>query len=537
MPTPPDPNAFPAYGTGGDHVRARQGRRAFRFAVAACVFLAFSLYMSENYLRYDLAESQYRMALTLHDDSARAVLRNVHRRGSEGSQPLKPKYVEALAAIEEDGLVLDRYAEAYALNPTSSFLILNYGCRLFSREQYKEARERFREASLQPPRNALPRYLEAAALAAGLQPGDGLDEAIAIVARANQSGDPVLIPPPLWHPSLPTSGEWYAGARQQLAHRCCAPLYRFKDIVLSRARQSLAHGTPEGADALLDTLAAMGTRVLESGGRVGNAEAVCGISLQLDALETRQQLRLAAGLQALPDFALRQKELRAALRGLQVVERTRPALVAAERSKRQRPLWLAVGTLAVLSIIHLFLFLLGRLVDRRGTTKAIAHPGYIRVVLPAGLTLMLGLYLFMSLPSIVYRQASLPIDLATMGYFGVLAGLMLLGIYPVFALPGIQSVLPGGQPDRVVVRAARRARRAAVVTLSRRYFGLLLGGFLCVLGLWSICFRLTNGVYPSQTELLVRGFDWMEQEPLARLLTQTTSTREDSPSPYSQPNR
>ena len=133
-------------GTPLDHAGLRRGRRAFRYSVAACVFFGFALWFAEGYLRFDRAETQYRMSLTLHEASARPVLRNVVKRDAEANDPPNAKYVEALAAVEEPDMVLTVYEQAMRLNPRSSFLIINYGCALFLADRPAEARERFREA-------------------------------------------------------------------------------------------------------------------------------------------------------------------------------------------------------------------------------------------------------------------------------------------------------------------------------------------------------------------------------------------------------
>lgn len=82
------------------------------------------------------------------------------------------------------------------------------------------AREKFREAGVHPPRNALPNYLEAAALAAGLKPGADLSESMALVARANNSAAPLLFPVPQWHATLPRAGEYYANRQHNLPVSC-----------------------------------------------------------------------------------------------------------------------------------------------------------------------------------------------------------------------------------------------------------------------------------------------------------------------------
>src|SRR5690554_2791077 len=143
------------------------------------------------------------MSVTLDEPSARAILRNVVRRDSEQNDRPTPRYLNALAEIEEVDAMAEAYASAYMREPNNAFLVISYGCYLFHEGQYREARERFREAGILPPNNALPRYLEAAALSLSLDDEDDFSEVLTLIVRTNNSGDPILFPEPPWHHTLP----------------------------------------------------------------------------------------------------------------------------------------------------------------------------------------------------------------------------------------------------------------------------------------------------------------------------------------------
>ncbi len=52
---------------------------------------------------------------------------------------------------------------------------------------------------------------------------------------------------------------------------------------------------------------------------------------------------------------------------------------------------------------------------------------------------------------------------------------------------------------------ARANRRKAYTALMRRYYGVLVGIFICVLCVWTISHRVVYSLYPGQLNLLVSG--------------------------------
>src|SRR5690606_25914956 len=104
---------------------------------------------------------------------------------------------------EEEDRVLETYERAFAINPRNPSLAVRYGVRLFQEGHFAEARDRFHDAVVGGVENALPTYLEAAAVAAAGERREALEEALAIVARVNGAGKPVVFPQPLWVQDLP----------------------------------------------------------------------------------------------------------------------------------------------------------------------------------------------------------------------------------------------------------------------------------------------------------------------------------------------
>ncbi len=486
---------------GGDEVEARRARRSFRFCVTAIAVFCLGLAIWDNYGRYDKPERLYRMALTLENESARAILRNAVRIDQTRQETQSPKYVEALAAIEEDDLVLSRYAEAYRLNPESQPLAINYGCRLFLKGQYKEARERFREAGLRAPRNVLPRYLEAAALAAGSTEAASFDEAMTLLARTNNSSDALMFPKPLWHASLPTGGKWYAKLRRDIVDQCCAPLYQLKSLLIRGARADIDAGRVQDWDPRLASLQTLGERLAaataspESNAALPAAEA--GIQFQLDAIELRK--RIAQMLRGAPDAALieRQVKLEAALTPLRAFLLDREQRIEADGRGYALPWRICLSSFLALSAAYALSFLLTRLTDRRRRNWATPHPRSGKIILASGVLLFL---LVLVLASVLQGYAIL---------LGRVPDLLVWAWDAVLAL----YVAGGLLYPRLSLAASGRSWATSAAML-RRYYGLMLGGFICVVSLWVLGYAFAKGVYPMQLKLLVTG---LGQEELAVL--------------------
>lgn len=512
------------YGLAGDHAGARRSRRGFRFLVMAFLFFTFTMWFSENHMRFDRTESQYRMALTLPPDSARAILRNVVKRDGEHNETPTARYVEALASVEEADLVLPRYEEAYRLNPNNPFLIINYGCRLFLNGQYREARERFREAGVQPPKNALPRYLEAAALAAGAPEGD-LTEVIALIARTNSTGDPVIFPLPLWHPSLPRRGAWYARQRQEIIDLCCAPIYRLRSQVVAQARRQIEAGQIGDWDSWLEKIQVMGERFVGTAvtepANLGVPQAIAGVQIQLDAIALRQ--RIAEMGRGAPDAVLigRGIKLDHALNELKSFEELRTRKIADHRAIIALPLRLLAQSLGILILVYVLVTLLARLTDAGKRFWAVPHPAWALYPLIGVQAVFLALLLIISLMQRVENAP--PFFLESIGHLWhavLLVAIVFVLIYPAFALPGTARICEALTPENPesVRSLVRRQRLMAYISLMQRTYGLLAGGLICVACCWMIAYRLATSAYPTQMGLLVTGLETDEYEIVHRIL-------------------
>ncbi len=502
------------FGVGGDYIGARRARRSFRLMVLACVGLTISLYFAEHYLRYGLSEVQYRMALTLEDDSQRAILRNVVKRDAGESEAPSPRYVAALAYIEEDDLVLERYAEAVDLAPDDGALLIVYGAKLFQMGEFKEARRIFREAGLKSSGNALPDYLQAAAIAASSPSEEDFRTAVALVARTNDSGEPLVFPQPLWHESLPRRGYWYARLRRELADLCCAPLYALENAIVKRVHGELREGSAPDAGAWLYQLQMIGEQLVgeESDAQEQRSTSVliAGIKLQQDAVALRQQI--AEGEKGHPDENLNALATRlsdAMTRVVQFESQRDQSFPRRERGA-ELPVHMALSGMVFLGFASFLLILLNRIFRTDKNARALRQPSL-------GMRVM-GVWLAALFLCLIWAASGFAEEFGTIIVFWLwiflLAAIVVMAIiYPAFILPSATTVCSRFLTEpRYNERfsEARRVRRKAYLSLSSRFASIALGLYLCLLCACLVGFRVFTGLYPTDLKFLISGLSLEE---------------------------
>ena len=519
-------STFSEYGGGGDALGARRARRSFRYCVTACVLLAVLLWFSERYLRVELTECQYQAALTLEPESARAILRQVVKRDAELHAKPTSRYLAALAEREEIDKVLPTYEKAYRAAPSDSNVTLRYGCRLFKAGKFKEARERFREAALQDPGNALPAYLEAAAMyfaELGSAQKDDPSSSLALIAKTNSSGEMVTFPAPLWAQTLPMHGYWYARLRRESVTECCAPLYQFCDAIIQHAQIEIKQKELRSWDNWLATIGEMGKRLSigKTNGETqllgGARQSTAGIQFQIAAIKERLAISEVRHGQRDADLSTLLVKLEKALEEINAFEASREDSIKSSRSRYTFPLHLCWKT-AGLSILFLILLrCLCRLLRVRRAGLTLSHSALARYVLLGGFIL---LFVILILCGYLQRRPEVswmvPVSVAwwsiaaLMGLFGL--------IYPQLRLPRISVTAAAHnlkETDTEDLKKLARYRRDACLVLMARYYGIYVGILLCVIALWTLEYRILFTVYPWQLELLVTG---MEQEEAAVLV-------------------
>jgi len=512
------PLPYRAYGATGDYAGARRNRRAFQLGVVLVAALTFALWFSENFLRYDLLESQYLSALSLHPESARPIMRRVVRSDTEQNEVPSARYVEALAEIEEPGFELQRFEQAYLLDPANSILIMKYGCQLFKNKQYREARERFREAGVQPPKNALPRYLEAAALAAASRPDESLADAIALLARTNNTHDPVIYPKPLWHVSLPRDGALYAQKRRELVDEVLEPLFQFGNLLERRAERAMDEATIQEWDVWLEKFEEMGARLAGNPTapeeEIGVSQILAGIHFQLQALRLRNEISRQVQDTDLPGVNERMARLNTARETLIGAEDVRVAQLRSAEGAYTRPISLLWRGFACFFGMLVLVGIASRLGGAERALWTIPQPRMVYLVL--GLCMLNFLLILLTFNYLIPEPGSLSFQITVAGWWGNCALLVLFGLaYPPMTLrpqPEWEQPREDDGESSEDTMTPPEGKWRPCLAMSRRYFGTLIGVYFVTICLWFVFFRLTNQVYPSQLELLAPGFREMEVE-------------------------
>ncbi len=518
---------FPEFGGRGDTLGARRTRRAFQLCVASCVIFTGLLWFSENYLRHDRAEVLYQRAVTLDAPSARVLLRQAVELDQAQSAYPDARYLEALAERVEHDEVLTYLEEAYSHDSRNPTLAIRYGCALLRRAQASEARDRFREAAQHAPQNALPLYLEAAATP-WLENGgeDRLTESLALVAKANGGGHPVVFPQPSWPEDLPRTGWWYAELRKQAIRESCELLIQYTMRVTADARRALESGQVHNWDTWLKTLETKGMRIA-SAPQGGVAAARCGLLIQESAIHHRRRIAEAdeRDVEALNQKLANIEEARAELAAFEAELEPR---VASMLANRQLPMRVAGYSLAALFVVFVGAATAGRAVRVTRNQWTITHslPG-IAIPLATGVALFATLMAMSVLTrwpqgggeAAVFTQYVWALILIAASVFGV--------VYPGLLLPSAQEAASRRMNDIPLsadetLAAARTCRRQACVGLARRYYGLLLGATLCGVCMWIVGHRILTQLYPWDLRLMRTGLSMEEfalvEQMLSRLL-------------------
>ncbi len=512
-----------------DYTWARRTRHAFRLLVATVFLLTFALWFAEGYLRYDKSETQYRMALTLHPAQARPILRAVVAREAETGDLPSSKYIEALAFVEEADRILPAYEQAYAVNPRNAFLIINYGCALYEDGQYEEARERFREAGVNLPRNALPRYLEAAALAASMKPENDLSDLIALLTRANASGDPVLLPAPLWHESLPTGGRQYFEMRLAISARITAPLLECADIILKRARIGVEQEEQQDWDNWLANAQTMGERLM--GAREHDSpptvpQLFAAIEMQMEALRLRRRASELDGGVAAPELNDALLRLEDALGAVREFEERQTRLLMRQEERLFTPIHLTAEAMLLFLLVYALGWVLHYVGAGGKRARAIPHIWLGRLAPVAGLSVLLGILIALMVAQNITIAAPWESYMTPLWRWVIALSALFGLVYPLLLLRA--SRLPqacretGNEPEPCDANGIRIPLRRCIGVygcLLRRYMGMLCGGFVITMCIWLTLYRITFAFYPFQMELVTTGVAAEIENLLAQIRT------------------
>lgn len=528
-----DKPLYPEYGEGGDFIGARRMRRAFRWCVGVIFLFSALLWFSEHFLRYDHAERLYLAALTKAPESGRNFLRQAVLHDRKTNEFPSAKYIEALAEREESDLILPTYDDAYTIDSDNSALAIRYGCRLFHEGQVVSARLRFREAAELAPRNQLPVYLEAAVIPWLDAENEDLEPSMALISRGNGMIGAVSYPRPLWSPVLPQSGYWYNNLRRDVVQDCSAPIYRFANLVFSRADVDITEGSLDLWDERLEALRIMGVRIAEGAvdrsvdGPVelsagGIQQVALGLTLIGRALEQEKRIHEKSG--ASPDSDMERLAVRVQeqFAEIQAFEAKRQEVIQAEREKYRFPIRISLKTLTFISCVYVLVYLVCKVLRVSSVAHNIGHARSGRFVLGLWGLCALGL---LTVFSLVQRMSTgeMPFESAWSVFWWILVtGSSLFGlVYPRLVLPRVAEVLdasdsPGNAPAES--SNIQGLYRAAYLSLSRRYLGILFGVTLSAICVWAVGYRIFVSVYPWEVELLAVGLRDEEFELVRQVL-------------------
>ena len=492
-----------------DTMRQRRSQRAFRMTVALILFLSTAWWFAESYLRYDHSETQYRLALTLQRAQARPILRTVVRHETEKRDVPPALYVEALAEVEERDKILSTYAQALQLNPKSESLLINYGCRLYAEGHYDEARERFREAGINPPRNVLPRYLESAALAASFPEKEHLNDAAALLARANSSSDPLLVPAPLWHDSQPRQGKGYLMRHYHLMDRIFQTIHASVSRFCEYLDEEVARENVEEMDSYLEKLEVMSLRLL--GTRTSDSPPALpqlehALQIQLEVLQQRESFVERFDL---PGDNARRERIALLTELLADLDKFNEAGKELSDKYAQRialPFRLILYHLITFSLFYFLTRIWLKFSRKDSEQPVLPLSPWAKKLLFCGFLLF---FLLLSLFPFIHGHNG-----DFMGLYPLLiAGkaLLYLQLFLVlyFSYTTWRRFLSAADKEEVKADWVRQktVRIRLFMGLLRRYSGLLLGGLIICVGQWLRVSRIVHGAYPFQSVLLPSGLE------------------------------
>lgn len=504
------PAQFPDYGESGDTSGARRSRRAFRFCVLSFLLMAFMMWFSENFLRYDQEEMLYLSGITLEPDSGRVQLRQAIRIDEQKHDIRTPKYSQALAVREPDDSALAHYTDAMALEPTNSLFAIRYGTHLYSRGRYGAAALRFRDAASRPPGNALPIYLEAASIAMAGSGDARLKDAMELVAGANNRGAKLLFPRPLWHSAFPQEGFWYAQLSREIEDEVCAPLLELTKRVCAAVDKQMASGRTVNAKTWLEQIQILGARLSSASDPQGTRQAIAGTQIQLSVLELQIRLDATAGGRESAELGARKANLTQAERMLNKFESTRDEHIAEGISEMYDPLLLAGCGAGLLAIVYVLALIVYRFMRFRKSSWTMPHSTLGKTVyIASALLFLLILHTISAFQALPGSQEGY-IRILAAAWWAALGLVVIFGpVYPALMLKSAEEVSRRtGHPEDLAgaLKLARRTYRRAYASLVLRYYGVLSGLYLCTLCAWIISYRILHSFYPWQIKLLAPGF-------------------------------
>lgn len=504
---------FPDYGDGGDLSGAHRSRKAFRLCVLAIVILTGSMWIAENYMHYGHTESLYRNAITLKRPSARVLLYSAVKADAENLDKPTAKYTQALAVREEDDKILRLYDEAQSIDDTNAMFTLRHGSRLFVLGYPEEALAKYQRAEnlLESPKtNLLPGYLQAAAIAQQRDDPGAIAEALVLAARTNNREGSIVFPKPFWFPTYPRNGTQYAMLQREIIDENCAPLYALASLTSRAVSKKIGQEQYQEARTWIAHLNRMGERLVESSEPSGTLQALAGISIQMQCVELTEKLEVAQTGSVGEATINNRVRLTRARDAIIEFESTRDEKVAAQERLIRRPFLLAFGTFFLFSAIWFAAWCMYRIFHLPKSVWTLQHGLFGRITLGGACVAYVILLLLLNAISVLTTDTQSLVTVFSWVWYAATGLFLLLGlIYPATMLtsPDEASRKFGPLEDvETVSHYARIAYRKVYLSLTLRYYGMLVGLYtICICG-WIIGYFMLNGLFPWQVNLIGEGY-------------------------------
>ncbi|HOK09629.1 MAG TPA: hypothetical protein PLT82_10500 [Candidatus Hydrogenedens sp.] len=491
-------------------------KKAFKYIIASTILLTFCLWFSDRYLRLDLDETKYRIALTLENESARPILRSIAQKYSTNSELKNDsrylQYLEFLASIEEGEEVIKLYDQIYQSSTYNVSFLINYGCRLYLLGKYEQAQRIFKEAEAFTPSNSLIEYLESATIINPLVNDETIFEhGISIIAKNNRSERPIIYPKPFWHPTLPTNTYLFYMRREECINRCISPIYRLSSDILNKINTESKHNKAHHKKTWLEELYLMGEKI---GSAVDiNSEyrfftAMLSLKIKKDVLELYKNVSDQWKSELLNDKLTNLNNISSLLNEFQTFEEKRKLEFEQSKNNRIKLIWLVVSGFLEILILFIILKLISSLLKRfeKPSISFYQFPSllYLSILIWLFLTLLLIFY-FSYFENFIHNNYSF---ISFLWYSFLSLPLISSSVFFINKFfKKKESHKTNGHSDYTEKHIeTRKSTWIRFITyfifFIERISGILLGTYILVICFWFILFRATYHSYPYQINLV-----------------------------------
>ena len=502
-------HSFPDYGDHGDLSGAKRFRKAFRFSVIAVVLLTSIIYFSERWLRYSQTETLYISSITLPRPSARVFLLQAVKLDKERNEQQTAKYTQALAVRQESDQYLETFEGALELDAENALFNIRFGCRLYEEGQYSKAFNQFQnaEALMQDNApNALPSYLQAAAIAAHGSSRSSINDAMTIITKTNNRGKGLAFPKPFWFSGYPQTGVQYANLNRNIMLETRAPLKHLVNRIYREIASQINADQTNSIQLWIDHLSKMGSYIVTSSSSTGILHAIAGYEIMHMAALLNEKLEEKSTGTVSEKTLERRLRLEQIINTLDNFESERNGRIEREIQAIHLPLLTAVLSVIATTLLWTLAFFVYKLFRLRKTAWTIPHGNSAKIVLGGGCTFLFILLYWMTIMQGMADKPDEYFKIATTAWSLCLGGMMLFGlVYPAMTLVSPEQVSRKiGRPEELesILQFAKSAYRKVYASMAMRYYGILNGSVIFVICLWIILYRLNYELYPWQVNLL-----------------------------------